>query len=122
MNEFMFKGIGNIASLMKTAQQMGGKMQQINGQLKTARVTGAAGGGMVEIEANGLGEVLRAKIDPALLEAGDSEMLEDLLPAAINQAQVKAKQLHRDAMQSMTEGLSLPGLNEALDQLSSGEQ
>ncbi len=117
----MFKGIGNLASLMKTAQQMGGKMQQINEQLKAARVTGSAGGGMVEIEANGLGEVLRAKIDPTLLESGDREMLEDLLPAAINQAQAKAKQLHRDAMQSMTEGLNLPGLNEALDQMSGGE-
>ena len=114
----MFKGIGNLASLMKTAQQMGGKMQQINDQLKAARVTGLAGGGMVEIEANGLGEVLRAKIDPALLNSSDAEMLEDLLPAAINQARVKAKKLHQEAMQSMTEGLNLPGLSEALEQLS----
>ena len=118
----MFKGIGNIASLMKTAQQMGGKMQQVNDQLKAARVSSTAGGGMVEIEANGLGEVLRVKIDPTLLESGDAEMLEDLLPAAINQVQVKAKQLHKNAMQSMTEGLNLPGLNEALDQMSGGEQ
>ena len=110
----MFKGIGNLASLMKSAQQMGGKMQEINDQLKAARATGSAGGGMVEIEVNGLGEVLRAKIDPALLASGDREMIEDLLPAAINQAQAKAKGLHRDAMQAMTEGLNLPGLNEAL--------
>jgi DNA-binding YbaB/EbfC family protein len=101
---------------------MGGKVQEINDQLKAARVTGAAGGGMVEIEANGLGEVLRAKIDPSLLASGDTEMLEDLLPAAINQAQTKAKELHRDAMQSMTQGLNLPGLNEALDQLSGPDQ
>jgi DNA-binding YbaB/EbfC family protein len=118
----MFKGIGNIASLMKTAQQMSGRVQEVNEQLQVARVTGSAGGGMVEIEANGLGEVLRVKIDPALLEAGDVEMLEDLLPAAINQAQAKAKQMHREAMQSMTEGINLPGLNEALDQLSGGNQ
>ena len=107
----MFKEIGNIASLMKTAQQMGGKMQQANDQLKAARVIGSEGGGMVEIEANGLGEVLRAKIDPTVLASGNAEMLEDLLPAAINQAQAKAKQMHREAMQSMTEGLNLPGLN-----------
>ncbi len=44
-------------------------------------------------------------------------MLEDLLPAAINQAQGKAKQLHQEAMQSMTEGLNLPGLSEALGQM-----
>ncbi len=60
----MFKGIGNIASLMKTVHQMGGQVQQINDRLKAQRVTGSAGGGMVEIEANGLGEVLRARIDP----------------------------------------------------------
>ena len=68
---------------------------------------------MVEIEVNGLGEVLRARVDPTLFASGDREMLEELLPAAINQAQAKAKQLHREAMQSMTEGLNLPGLNEA---------
>lgn len=118
----MLKGLGNIASLMKTAQQMGGKMQQVNDRLKAARITGAAGGGMVEIEANGLGEVLRAKIDPTLLASGDHEMLEDLLPAAINQVQDKAKQLHQEHMQSLTEGLNLPGLDEALRQMSNSEQ
>lgn len=113
----MFKGLGNLATIMKSAQQMGGKMQEMQTQLKGLRATGSAGGGMVEIEVNGLGEVLRAKVDPTLFSSGDREMLEDLLPAAINQAQGKAKQLHRDAMQSMTEGLGLPGLNEALAQL-----
>lgn len=117
----MLKGIGNLSSLMKTAQQMGGKMQEIQGQLKAARATGAAGGGMVEIEVNGLGEVLRARVDPTLFTSGDREMLEELLPAAMNQAQAKAKQLHRAAMQSMTEGLNLPGLDEALAQLSGGD-
>lgn len=116
----MFKGIGNLASIMKSAQEMGGKVQEINDQLKAARVTGAAGGGMVEIEANGLGEVLRAKIDPELMQSQDCEMLEDLLPAAINQAQAKAKNLHREAMQSMTGGLNIPGLNEALAKFSGG--
>jgi nucleoid-associated protein EbfC len=118
----MFKGIGNLTSLMKTAQQMGGRLQEIQEQLKAARATGTAGGGMVEIEVNGLGEVLRTRIDPSLFQGGDREMLEDLLPAAINQAQAKSKQLHQQAMQSMTEGLNLPGLNEALAQLTGGEQ
>jgi DNA-binding YbaB/EbfC family protein len=117
----MFKGIGNLASLMKSAQQMGGKMQEIQGQLKAVRAIGAAGGGMVEIEVNGLGEALRARLDPTLFASGDREMLEELLVAAINQAQAKAKQLHREAMQSMTEGLNLPGLNEVLAQLSGGD-
>ena len=118
----MFKGLGNIGSLMKAAQQMGGKVQQVNERLKAARVTGTAGGGMVEIEANGLGEILRAKIDPTLMESGDRDLLEDLLPAAINQAQQKARQLHQESMQSLTEGLNLPGLDEALRQISSGQE
>lgn len=117
----MFKGIGNLASLMKTAQQMGGKVQEIQEQLRAARATGAADAGLVEIEVNGLGEVLRTRVDPTLFASGDQEMLEELLPAAINQAQAKAKQLHREAIQSMTAGLNLPGLNEALAQLSGGD-
>ena len=106
---------------MKTAQQMGGKMKGIQEGLKAARASGSAGGGMVEIEVNGLGDVLRAKIDPSLFDSGDREMLEDLLPAAINQAQGKAKQLHQEAMQSITDGLNLPGLGEALSQLTGEE-
>ena len=113
----MFKGIGSLASLMKTAQQMGVQMQEIKQQLQGRRVTGSAGAGMVEIEANGLGEILKAKIDPALIDRGDREMIEDLLPAAINQAREKAAQLHREAMQSLGAGLNVPGLNEALAQL-----
>jgi len=113
----MFKGITNFASLMKSAQQMGGQLQEIKQQLHGRRVTGSAGAGMVEVEANGLGEVLKVKLDPALIERGDREMIEDLLPAAINQARVKATQLHQEAMQSLGAGLNVPGLSEAIAQL-----
>ena len=57
----MFKGLGNLASVMRQAQEMGGKMQEVNEELKSKRVTGSAGGGMIEVEANGHGEVLRVK-------------------------------------------------------------
>ncbi len=113
----MFKGIGNLASLMKNAQQLGGRMQEIQEQLKTQRATGTAGGGMVEVEVNGLGEVIRVRIDPQLVESGEREMIEDLLPAAMNQAVAKSKQLHAQAIQSMTDGLDVPGLDAALSQL-----
>ena len=116
----MFKGIGNIASLVRQAQQMGGKMKLVQEQLKSQRAKGTAGGGMVEVEVNGLGEMLRLHIDPALMQNQDREMIEDLVPAAVNQAQAKAKQLHVEAMQSMTEGLDLPGLDEALSQFTAG--
>lgn len=116
----MFKGLGNIASIMKQAQEMGSKMQTMQDELRTKRTTGAAGGGMVEVDMNGLAEVLAVRIDPALVAKGDREMIEDLLPAAINAAQQKAKQLHAEALQQISGGLNLPGLNDALSQL--GEQ
>ncbi len=115
----MLKGLGslaNLGSIMKQAQQMGGKLQEVNAQLKTQRTTGSAGGGLVEVETNGLGEVLAVRIDPSLIEKADVEMIEDLLPAAFNAAQAKAKQMHAEAMQTITAGIDLPGLSEAMEQ------
>jgi DNA-binding YbaB/EbfC family protein len=115
----MFKGLANIAGLLRQAQQMGSKMQGISEQLKQQRATGAAGGGMVQVEVNGLGEVLRLTIDPALT---DREMIEDLVPAAVNQAQTKARELHMRAMQSLASDLDVPGLDEALANMTGGEK
>ena len=105
----MFKGIGNIASLMKQARTMGPKMQEQMEQLKTVQVCGSSGGGMVKVHANGGGQVLRVEIDPALEEKNDLEMIKDLLPAAINDALEKQQQLRMEAMQSVTEDLPIPG-------------
>lgn len=116
----MFKGLGNLANLpalIKQAQEMGGKLQQINAELKTKKVTGSAGGGLVEVDANGLGEALAVRIDPTLFEKQDRELLEDLLPSAINSAQQKAKELHAQSMQSLAGGMNLPGLTDALTNL-----
>lgn len=113
----MFKGLGNLASLMKQAKQMGSRMEEVNQQLKEQRATGSAGADLVQVEVNGLGEVQRVMIDPSLIEAGDREMIEDLLPAAFNQANAKAKQLHMEAMRGLTDGMELPGLDEAMSQI-----
>ena len=116
----MIKGLSQLANLpamLKQAQEMGGKLQQLNAELKTKKVTGAAGGGLVEVDANGLGEALAVRIDQSLVEKQDRELLEDLLPAAINAAQQKAKQLHAEAMQSIAGGLNLPGLGDVLQSL-----
>ncbi len=117
----MFKGLGdlaNIGSLMKQAQEMGGKMKQLTEELKSKRVTGSAGAGLVEVEANGIGEVLAVRIDPSLFAKQDRELVEDLLPAAINAAQQKSKALYAEQMQSIAGGLNLPGLGDALSQFS----
>jgi nucleoid-associated protein EbfC len=120
----VFKSLGNLANigaLVKQAQEMSGRMQALQEQLKTKRATGAAGGGLVEVDVNGLGEALAVRIDPSLVEKGEREMIEDLLPAAINAAQVKAKQLHAEAMQSIAGDLPIPGLSDALQQLGGGD-
>ncbi|MEM6330528.1 MAG: YbaB/EbfC family nucleoid-associated protein [Planctomycetota bacterium] len=126
----MLKGLGNLANLgsvMKQAQEMGAKMQTLQAELKQKRVTGSAGGGLVQVECNGVGEAVGVTIDPSLLApAGggpvDRELLEDLLPAAFNDAAQKAKQLHAEAVQELTGGLNLPGMGDALSQLTGGDK
>jgi len=113
----VFKGIANLGALLKQAQQMGGRMQEMSEQLKHQRATGSAGGGMVEIEVNGMAEVLKCRIEPRLIADGDRELIEDLVVTAVNAAIAKTKQMHAEAVQSMTGGLSLPGMDEALEKL-----
>ena len=117
----MFKGLANLGSLMKQAQQISGQVDRLAEDLKTRRATGTAGGGMVEIEVNGVLEVLRCRIDPDLVARGDRELIEDLVVAAMNQAVAKGKQLHAEALQAMTGGLQLPGLQEALGKLTGAQ-
>ena len=115
----MFKGLGalgNIASLMRNAGELSGKLNQVTEKLRQRKVLGEAGGGMVRVEANGLGVVTTITIEPELIEAGDGEMLQDLLPAAINQALAKARQLHVEAMRDVTGGISLPGMDQLMEQ------
>ena len=117
----MFKQLGNIASMLKQAQQMSGRMQEVNDALRSQRVEGNSGGGMITVDANGLGEVLKVSIDPELVARGDRELIEDLLPAAFNDAQAKAKQLHAESMKSLTSDMNLPGLDDALDKFVGGK-
>ncbi|MEN6451472.1 MAG: YbaB/EbfC family nucleoid-associated protein [Thermoguttaceae bacterium] len=118
----MFKGLSNLGSLLKQAQQIGGQMGQITEEMRKRRVTGAAGGGMVEIEVNGLMEVLRCRIDPQLSAQNDRELIEDLVVAAVNQAITKGKQMHAEALRDLTGGLPLPGgFQDALAKFTGGE-
>ena len=110
----MFKGLGNLTSLLQQARDLGGKMQNLTEELRQQRVVGSAGGGMVEIEVNGLMEVLACRIDPQLDEQRDRELLEDLVATAVGQAITKGKQLHTESIKSMTGGLELPGMQQML--------
>jgi hypothetical protein len=117
----MFKGIANLGSLLKQAQQMGSRIGVLNDQLRAKRALGSAGGGMVEVEVNGLGEVLRVTIDPKLVENNERDMIEDLVPAAVNQAVRRSKELYVEAVKTMTNGIPIPGLDEALTKFTSGD-
>ncbi|MGQ9575970.1 MAG: YbaB/EbfC family nucleoid-associated protein [Thermoguttaceae bacterium] len=113
----MFKELAGLASLLKNAREIGGRLQAIGEELRSRRATGAAGGGLVEIEVNGLLEVLRCQIDPKLVAQADRELLEDLILAAMNQAVAKAKQYYSEVVRSAAAGLNFPGLEEALGKM-----
>lgn len=113
----MLKGLGNLASLVKQAQEIGDRIQSVGQELKAHKTIGQAGGGMVEVEVNGAMEVLACRIDQALWAQQDKELIEDLVAAAANQALEKARELHAQAMQKVTGGMQLPGLEEALSKL-----
>ena len=113
----MFKEILSLPNLMRQASEVTIRMQQINDELRGSRVSGMAGGGMVQVDANGLGEILRVKIDPILQ---DREMIEDLIPAAVNDAVQKARDLHMEKMRSSASQLDVPGLQEILGKVTGG--
>lgn len=110
----MFKGISQLAAILKSAQQVGAKMSQLNDLLKTKRAVGSSGGGLVEIELNGLLEVVRCSIAPDLVEKKDRELMEDLVSAAVNQAIAKGRQLHVEAMREVAGDIDIPGVQEAI--------
>ena len=112
----MFKnlaGLGNLGNLMK----MGSQVQEVKQKLKATKVTGSSGGGMVEVEMSGTGQMLKLVIEPKLVEDNEREMLEDLIPAAVNDAIAKAKQLHVQELKALTQGIDFPGLDSALTSL-----
>jgi hypothetical protein len=116
----MFKGLTNFAAILKEAQQIQGRAEEMQAKLGQLRVQGSAGGGMVVVEASGLQRILSIKIEPSLLDGSDSEMLEDLLVSATNQALEKGAQAAADEMAKMTSNLQLPGLNDMMAKLGLG--
>jgi DNA-binding YbaB/EbfC family protein len=112
--------LGNIASLMKQAREMGPKMEALQEELRQRRVTGAANGNLVEIEMNGLQQVVNCKIDERLLAQNNRRQIELLVIDAVNDATMKAKQAHAEALKSLTGGLEIPGLEGALGKLTGG--
>jgi nucleoid-associated protein EbfC len=100
--------MADFMKILQQAQQMQGRLQEIQDQLQQQTVTGTAGGGMVTVESDGKGQVRRVKLDATVVSAHDVEMLEDLIVAAVNDAQQKAAALAQAEMGKLTGGLPLP--------------
>lgn len=98
---------GQIAGLMRQAQQMQENVKKAQEELGNIEVEGAAGGGLVKITMTCRNDVRRVTIDPSLLE-DDKEMLEDLVAAAFNDTLRKAESTSQEKMSALTAGLPLP--------------
>ena len=107
----MFKGLGNLgdmAGMMKKAKEMQAKMAEMQDNLGSITVTGESGAGLVRATATAKGELTALDIDPSIFSAEDKEVAEDLILAAIKDAQVKAQERSQQEMARLTEGLNLP--------------
>jgi DNA-binding YbaB/EbfC family protein len=98
---------GQLAGIMKQAQQMQDNMRKLQDELAGMEVEGQAGAGMVKVSMTGRHDVKRVRIDPSLL-ADDKEMLEDLIAAAINDAVRRVETAVQEKMSALTGGLGLP--------------
>lgn len=98
---------GQIAGLMRQAQQMQEDMKKAQEELANMEVEGASGGGLVKVTMTCRNDVRRIHIDPSLL-ADDKDMLEDLVAAAFNDALRKAESTSQEKMSGITSGLPLP--------------
>ena len=110
----MFGNLAQIMNLMKNAGQIKQSVQEMNARLQAARFVGQAGGGQVQATVDGRGEMVSMRIDPALAAAGDVEMLEELICAAVRDGVARSREAMQKEMQELTGGLNLPGMGELL--------
>lgn len=98
----------NLGQMMKQAQQMQARMTEMQEEMEAHEVEGTSGGGMVSVRLNGKFEVRGVSIDSSIIDPEDSEMLEDLVAAAINDARAKIDAFKQEKVSEMTGGLPLP--------------
>jgi len=107
----MFKGLGNLgdmAGMMKKAKEMQAQVTEMQEQLHTITVMGESGAGLVKATATAKGELTGLDIDPSIFSADDKEVAEDLILAAIKDAETKANERSQEELAKITEGLGLP--------------
>jgi nucleoid-associated protein EbfC len=101
-------GLGDMAKMMKAAQDMQGKLAQLQDDMANIVVIGESGAGLVRARATAKGDLTGLEIDPSILVASEKEIVEDLILAAIKDAQSKATARSQQEMAKLTEGLGLP--------------
>lgn len=100
--------MNDLMKMMKQAQELQGRMQQLQEELAAMQVEGQSGAGLVKVTLNGKMEARGVKIDPSLIKPEEAEMLEDLILAAFQDAKGKVEAALQAKMQEVTGGLPLP--------------
>ena len=100
--------MGQQFKMLKQLQQMQARMAKVQEELGSKTVTGTAGGGVVEVVANGHQKVLSVMVKPEVVDPADVEMLQDLVLSAVNDAMDKARELASKEMGALTAGMGLP--------------
>lgn len=98
----------DLMGMMKQAQQLQSRMQQMQEELASAEIEGRSGGGLVCLTLDGKGQIKKVKIDPSLMRPDETEILEDLILAAGQDAKTKVEVLMQDKMKEATGGIALP--------------
>ena len=106
------RNMNNLQQLLQMGQQLQARVQELQQRLDSQELSASAGGGMVKATVDGKGGIRGLRIDPAVVDPQDVEMLEDLVMAAVTEAQKKARSLYEEEMRKATGGLpiQLPGL------------
>ena len=96
--------------MMRQAQQLQKRMEELQTELESAMVEATAGGGVVSVVVTGKMTIESITIDPEVVSADDVDILEDLVTAAVNEGLIKAQEMANSKMSELTGGLNIPGL------------
>ncbi|MET0397191.1 MAG: YbaB/EbfC family nucleoid-associated protein [Longimicrobiaceae bacterium] len=100
--------MNNFQQILEMGQQVQARLTQLQSELGQKTVSSSSGGGMVTATADGKGRIRGLKIDPSVVQGGDVEMLEDLVLAAVSEAQNRAQQLYEEEVRKLSGGFPMP--------------
>ena len=106
----MFGNMGNMGNMMKKVQKLQADMAKLQEELKARTLEATAGGGVVKVVVTGEKQIVSIKVDPSAVDPEDTEMLEDLIVAAVNEALKKVDDMMAQEMGKLTGGMKIPGM------------